>query len=105
MNDLLAGWISVDDELPLTKPHLYMCEMSIPVLVRGDGKDQYPWVAHLHADEATTYKTYSWGFDRDNIRYTWLSPYRDIADNQRITHWQALPANGEVSLDKHSEAE
>lgn len=90
LTPLLAGWISVDDELPPTVPHAYLCEMSDKVLVRGDGKNQYPWVAHLHVDKAEKYKNYAWGFDRGGVRYTWLNPYRDIADNQQVTHWMPL---------------
>jgi len=67
-----------------------MCEMSEKVLVRGERKDSYPWVAHLFVDKAETYKDYAWGFDKDGVRYTWLSPYRGIADNQKITQWCAL---------------
>lgn len=83
------GWISVKDRLPETKPEYYMCAMSKPVLVRGEAKNKYPWVAHLHVDKAIL-KDYAWGFDIDGVRYTWLSPYRDIADNQKITHWKEL---------------
>ena len=78
------GWISVGDELPQTKPYSYLCEMSDKVLVRGEGKNQYPWVAHLFKDASEKYKTYACGFDRDGIRYTWLNPHRDIYDNQKI---------------------
>jgi len=94
---VLEGWISAADQLPETKPHVYMCEMSELVLVRGEGKNSYPWVAHLHVDKATTYKEYAWGFDKDGVRYTWLSPYREICDNQKITHWRALPSNAEIT--------
>jgi len=93
LNELLEGWESVADCLPETKPHSYMGEMSESVLVRGEGKNSYPWVAHLYADKATNYKEYAWGIDKEGVRYTWLSPYRDIADNQKITHWRALPSN------------
>lgn len=83
-------WISVADALPPVKPYSYLCETSDPALVRGDGKNTYPWVAHLHVDKAQNFKTYAWGFDRDGARYTWLNPYRDISDNQLITHWLPL---------------
>lgn len=86
-----VGWVSVDDKLPSTKPSSYMCEMSPPVLVRGEGKDKYPWVAHLHIDRAKSCKSYSWGFDRNGVRHTWLSPHRGIGDTQNITHWCPLP--------------
>jgi hypothetical protein len=90
LSALLAGWISVDEKLPDTTGHAYMCEMSESVLVRGEGKNAYPWVAHLHVDKAATYKTYAWGFDRENVRYTWLNPYRGIGENQKVTHWRPL---------------
>ncbi len=90
MSELLEGWVSVTEQLPETKPHSYMCEMSALLLVRGEGKDSYPWVAHLHADKAVSYKTYAFGVDKEGVRYTWLSPYRDIADNQKITRWQQI---------------
>lgn len=86
-----SKWVSVEDDLPITFPSTYMCRMSEKVLVRGVGKDQYPWVAHLHVDEGEKYKTYAHGFDKDGVRYTWLSPYRDIYENQRITEWMPLP--------------
>jgi hypothetical protein len=82
-------WISVEDELPETTPHSYMAEMSEKVLVKGAGKNEYPWIAHLHKDTAS-YHVYAWGFDRDGVRYTWLNPYRDIVDNQKITYWMPL---------------
>ena len=94
--DGLEGWISVADQLPETKPYSYMCEMSEIVLVRGEGKNSYPWAAHLHADKARSYKEYAWGVDAGGVRYTWLSPYRDISDNQKIAHWRALPSNAEL---------
>ena len=85
------GWINVEDRMPETKASSYMCEMSEKILVKGEGRNQYPWVAHLHVDKANKYKAYAWGFDRDGDRYTWLNPYRDIADNQQVTHWKPLP--------------
>ena len=78
------------DRLPETTPHSYMAEMSKKVLVKGEGKNGYPWIAHLHKDTATNYHTYFFGFDRDGARHTWLNPYRDISDNQKVTHWMPL---------------
>ena len=87
----MSKWINVDDELPETFPHAYESEMSRKVLVRGIGKDAYPWVAHLHKSLAQKYPHYAFGFDRDGARYTWLNPYRDIGDNQRVKQWMPLP--------------
>ena len=91
MSELLYGWTSVEDALPETKPgNWYMTEMSEKVLVCGTGKNAYPWVAHLHADEKQNYPDYAHGFDRGGKRYTWLNPYRDHVEGQAVTHWKAI---------------
>ena len=87
----MSNWINVNDKLPDTSPWGYESEMSASVLVKGDGKNSYPWVAHLHKDGIKNNPTYAWGFDKDNFRYTWLSPYRNIEDNQKITQWMPIP--------------
>ena len=84
-------WVSCADRLPETHPNSYMCEMSDKVLVCGEGKNQYPWVAHLHADKSKNYREYAHSFDVDGVSYTWLNPYRDHVEGQCVTRWMPLP--------------
>ena len=86
----MSEWISVEDELPELCSRVYMTSMSQKVLVKGEGKNQYPWVAHLHKDWKK-YCNYAHGKNVDGARLTWLNPYRDISDGQKVTHWMPLP--------------
>ena len=93
-------WVNVTDKLPETKPSTYETEMSEIVLVRGIGKYEYPWLAHLHKDNATTYGTCVYSFEVNGAWYVWLNPRMEADDRLHITQWAYLPISFKLSLDE-----
>jgi len=77
MDNSEITWVSVNEALPDTTPCKFQIERSEKVLVRGEGKNVYPWVAHLWVDPS-------------QAKITWLCPYRDPDDNQQVTEWAYL---------------
>ena len=92
----MTNWIPITERLPETKPWSYEVEMSDKVLVTylaPDGSYAYPWVAHLHSDNKGQYANYAvcWSSQVAGKACTWLSPYVDIKEGTKITHWMPLP--------------